>query len=244
VPAEHGEMEDLVAAYVLGALDPEEAGRVEAHLEGCAGCREIAARLARVVSVIPLAGEASSPPERLRSRILAAVAAEPNSAPPPARRRFQVAPLPRLQRLPSRVPAWAATALVAAVVAFALGAGIGSRLAHVTSPSTASEFTISGSGELAGAQARVISLKQEGVVFVEFSGLPQLGSTRVYELWIIPAGAAPEPAGVFIPDPDGSKVLVLSRNFKGQVIMAVTREPGPGGSSAPTEQPPMAGNVA
>lgn len=242
--AEHGEMEDSVAAYVLGALDPEEAGRVEAHLEGCAGCREVATRLARVVSVIPLAGETSRPPERLRARILAAVSAQPTSSPAPARRRFPIVPVPMIQRLPSRVPSWAAAALVAAVVAFALGAGIGSRLGHVTSTSTASEYTISGSGELAGAQARVISLKQEGVVFVEFSGLPQLGSARVYELWIIAAGAAPQPAGVFRPDPDGSKVLVLSRTFKGQVIMAVTREPGPGGSTAPTEQPPMAGNVA
>src|SRR5712692_9506827 len=188
-------MEDSVAAYVLGALDREEASAVEAHLEGCAGCREIAGRLARVVSVIPLAGEASRPPERLRARILAAVTAEPNSAPPPTRRRFPVVPLPMIQRLPSRVPAWAAAALVAAVVAFALGAGIGSRLGHVTSTSAASEYTIAGSGELAGAQARVISLKQEGVVFVEFSGLPQLGSARVYELWISSPGAAPQAAG-------------------------------------------------
>jgi anti-sigma-K factor RskA len=244
VRTEHGEMEDSVAAYVLGALDPEEASRVEAHLEGCAVCREIAARLARVVSVIPLAGEASLPPERLRARILAAVSAEPNSAPPPVRRRSPMVPLPMIQRLPSRVPAWAAAALVAAVVAFALGAGIGSRLGHVTSTSTAAEYTISGSGELAGAQARVISLKQDAVVFVEFSGLPQLASTRVYELWIIAPGAAPQPAGVFRPDPDGSKVLVLSRSFKGQVVMAVTREPGPGGSPAPTEQPSMSGSVA
>jgi anti-sigma-K factor RskA len=244
VRTEHSEMEDSVAAYVLGALDPEEASRVEAHLQGCAGCREIAARLARVVSVIPLAGEASRPPERLRARILAAVTAEPSPAAPPPRRRFPVVPLPVIQRLPSRLPSWAAAALVAALVAFALGAGIGSRLGHVTSPATATESTISGAGELAGAQARVISLKQEGVVFVEFSGLPQLGSARVYELWLISPGAAPQPAGVFRPDPDGSKVLVLSRNFKGQVVMAVTREPGPGGSPAPTEQPSMSGSVA
>jgi anti-sigma-K factor RskA len=237
-------MEDSVAAYVLGALDQGEASRVEAHLEGCAGCREIATRLARVVSVIPLAAEASRPPDRLRARILAAVTAEPNPVPPPARRRFHSVPLPLIQRLPSRVPAWAAAALVAAVVAFALGAGIGSRLGHVTSPSTASEFTITGSGELAGAQARVISLKQEGVVFVEFNGLPQLASAKVYELWIISPGAAPQEASVFRPDPDGSKVLVLSRNFKGQVVMAVTREPGPGGSPAPTEQPSMSGSIA
>jgi anti-sigma-K factor RskA len=244
VRTEHGEMEDSVAAYVLGALDADEASRVEAHLEGCAGCREIAVRLSRVVSLIPLAGEASLPPERLRGRILAAVSAEPNSAPAPPRRRFPVVPLPMIQRLPSRVPAWAAAALVAAVVAFALGAAIGSRLGHVTSPSTASEYTISGSGQLAGAKARVISLKQEGVVFVEFSGLPQLASARVYELWIISPGAAPREASVFMPDADGSKVLVLTRNFKGQVVMAVTREPGPGGSPAPTEQPSMSGNVA
>jgi anti-sigma-K factor RskA len=238
-------MEDSVAAYVLGALDPAEAAGVQAHLEGCAGCREIATRLAGVVAVIPLAGAASQPPERLRARILAeAAAGRRETSPTLPRRRPPFVPLPAISRLPSRLPSWAGAALVAALVAFALGAGIGSRIGQVTPAPAASQYTISGTGPLAGAEARVISLKQEGVVFVEFSGLPQLSPARVYELWIISAGTAPQSAGVFTPEPDGSKVLVLSRNFRGQVVMAVTRESGTGGSPAPTEQPPMAGGVA
>jgi hypothetical protein len=51
-------------------------------------------------------------------------------------------------------------------------------------------------------------------------------------------------AGTFVPDPDGSKVLVLHRTFTGQVEMAVTTEQGPAGSPAPTEDPSMQGQVA
>jgi len=47
--SDHEEMESSVAAWVLGALDADEAETVRSHAEGCPTCREVAARLRRVV---------------------------------------------------------------------------------------------------------------------------------------------------------------------------------------------------
>src|SRR5579871_6551613 len=82
--SDHELLEDTVAAHLLGAGEPGEAETVRAHLQACASCRELAARLSRVVGALPLAAEEAAPPGRLRDRILAAAAAEPQSTPAPA----------------------------------------------------------------------------------------------------------------------------------------------------------------
>ncbi len=242
--ADHEQLEQMVAGYVLGALETDEARHVEAHLDACVSCRELAARLSRAVGAIPLATERVAPPPRLRERILAAAAGRPVPEPAPQRRGRLIA-LPTLHRPAWRMPgSWAAVAVVAVIAAFALGTGVGSHIGRPPLPATTAQYQLTGSGRLATSQARVISLRQDAVMFVEFSGLPQPNQGRVYELWIIQPGGAPVPAGTFVPDADGSKVLVLDRNFKGSAVMAVTSEPGPAGSAAPTEQPSMSGSVA
>lgn len=242
---DHEHLEQLVAGYVLGALEPDEAAQVEAHLDACVSCRELARRLARAVGAVPLATERVSPPPRLRAQILEAAAAGgrpvAESRPP----RGRLLPLPPLRRPTWHVPSrWASVALVASLIAFALGAGVGSRMARPAVTTTTAQYQLAGSGRLTTAQARVFSLQDASLMFVQFSGLPQPNQGRVYELWIIRPGTVPAPAGTFVPDSDGSKVLVLDRTFRGSAVMAVTSEPGPAGSAAPTEQPSMTGRVA
>src|SRR5439155_653934 len=70
--SDHEEIESSVAAWVLGALDAEEADSVRSHAEGCPTCREVAGRLRRVVGALPLVVDEVSPPTRLRQRVLAA----------------------------------------------------------------------------------------------------------------------------------------------------------------------------
>ncbi|HEX2679719.1 MAG TPA: zf-HC2 domain-containing protein, partial [Candidatus Dormibacteraeota bacterium] len=81
--SDHEELESAIAAWVLGALDPDEAEALRTHVEGCATCTEVAARLRRVVGVLPLAVEEVAPPPRLRERVLdaAAAAREPKVVP-------------------------------------------------------------------------------------------------------------------------------------------------------------------
>jgi anti-sigma-K factor RskA len=247
--SEHEELEMSVAAWVLGAMSAEEAEEMRMHIEGCSSCREAATRLRRAMGALPLGVEEISPPARLRERVLAAAAASRGTvvAPVPRRteprRQAKVTPLPVAPR--GRVPAWAAAAVV--VLALLVGGVAGNVLGRnaVRPPTSAvARFTILGSQELAGAKASVIDLKSDGVALVDFTGLPPVASGKVYEVWLITPGGRADPAGVFVPDSNGSKVVVINQSLSGYSLMAVTREAGPAGTTAPTEQPQMAGNLA
>ena len=105
-------------------------------------------------------------------------------------------------------------------------------------------FTLTGHDALAGATASVIDLEGDGVALVDFKGLPSLAPGKVYELWLITSNSRADPAAVFVPDSNGTRVLVVSRTLTGYVTMAVTTEQGPDGATAPSAQPQMSGSLA
>ena len=238
---QHDEMESLVAAWVLGALDSDEAESVRIHVEGCASCREVAARLRRVVGALPLVADEVAPPARLRERVLAAAAASPRAAGRPVAVRTPRSQPSRPRPLP-RLPVYAVAAI--AVIALLSGVVLDRALYGPPAPAQVARYTLTGHQEMAGAQATVIDLRADGLALVDFRGLPQLAPGRVYEVWLIKAGGSPEAAAVFVPDSNGSKVVLVSRALTGYSVMAVTNEAGPDGAAAPTQQPQLYGNLA
>ena len=248
--SDHEELESTVAAWVLGAVDADEVDVLRTHIEACPTCRETTLRLGRTVSALALNVEEINPPARLRERILAAVATSPGSAAASAhpgirtRERLRM-PRPRaLSGGPRGVmPAFAAAAVVvlALVVGFVAGDVIGR---GEPAPAPVVRSTLTGHEGLAGARATVIDLKGEGVALVDFSGLPQLDSGKVYEIWLITAAGRPDPAGVFVPDSNGSKFVLVSRSLADYRQMAVTSEEGPAGTLAPTQRPQLYGNLS
>jgi anti-sigma-K factor RskA len=70
------------------------------------------------------------------------------------------------------------------------------------------------------------------------SDLPSIASDRTFELWLIPKGAAPVPAGLFKANSGGTAVHVYQEpvNLSQISAVAVTVEPGQG-SLAPTTKP-------
>ena len=246
--SEHDELESLVAAWVLGVLEAGEVDAVRAHIETCPICRETALRLGRAVGVLPLDVEEVTPPARLRERILVAAATSRGDAVVPARTRSRERrETPRAKASPDRtrgrMPMYAAAAAVVITLLVGLVAGdlIG-RGAPASTPVVRSALV--GHEGLAGARASVIDLKSDGVALVDFSGLPQLDSRRVYEIWLITAGGRADPAGVFVPDANGSKFVLVNKPLAGYTVMAVTSEVGPAGTLAPTQQPQLYGNIA
>ncbi|MBA3825090.1 MAG: zf-HC2 domain-containing protein, partial [Ktedonobacterales bacterium] len=73
VNPENRHIDDLLDAYALGALEPYEVAEVEAHLEGCASCRQSAARARATAQHLLLAAPAVQPPAALRAKVLARV---------------------------------------------------------------------------------------------------------------------------------------------------------------------------
>ena len=86
--------DDLLEAYAIDALDPEEEVWVETHLESCSECRDRVNGWQNAAYLLALAVEPVAAPERLKARTLAAL---------PSRRRVT---LPDFRRLIPAMPAW------------------------------------------------------------------------------------------------------------------------------------------
>ncbi|MGH7904149.1 MAG: anti-sigma factor [Candidatus Dormibacteraceae bacterium] len=258
--SEHDEIESSIAAYVLAAAEPEEADEVRRHLASCASCRRLAARLQSAATVLPLSAGEVAPPPRLKQRILAAAAESrtrpaattataPAPAPAPAlgpgdvgagQRRVIRLPLPRFGALQAAV-----AMLVVAVLGLAGWNGyLTLHLGPGGHPAAVAHFALAGSQGLTGAQATVIDFRPDKVALVQFQSLPQPAPGKVYQLWLIPPGGAPVSAGVFLPETNGSGVVVVSRDLAGYRTMAVTVESGPAGAAQPTQPPQMSGRIA
>jgi hypothetical protein len=135
-------------------------------------------------------------------------------------------------------------AAAAVVLALVVGVVAGDMLGRGgPAPAQVVRSALVGHQGLAGARASVIDLRSDGVALVDFNGLPQLDSGKVYEIWLItPAGTA-DPAGVFVPDSNGSKFVLVGKSLAGYKEMAITSEVGPAGTLAPTQQPQLYGNL-
>jgi anti-sigma-K factor RskA len=206
-----------VAAYVLGALEPDEAEAFRRHIADCAACREEVAAFEQVTEALP-AGAVYAVPKGLKRRVMHEVRAAPKSAPakptgPPARLEWASRPL----------LAWSgalAAVLVAVIVAVALSSG-GSSGTRVIQASVGSAQL-----QIAGSHADLIVHR-----------LPQPPAGRVYEMWVQRGNAQPVPTGtLFSTTSSGAASVGVPGSLDGVSAVMVTQEPA-GGSRAPTSAP-------
>jgi anti-sigma-K factor RskA len=247
------EMRDLAAAYVLGALDPDEAKAFETRLATSEALRrevaelnELSALLARGAPPIPRDDDA------LKRRLLARLG--------PATSGLRG----------GRVPAWLGPLGLAAAAALALLAGVqaarlnglrqelaavrrqadslGQRLAyrertldHILEPSTELILLSSPLDRPPGIQ--LFWNRATGRVIVHSFNLTPAESGRAYQLWFLGSGA-PVPGGTFNSDPDGHGLATLDGPPPGMTWTgaAVTIEPA-GGSPRPTSPIVVSGTL-
>ena len=197
---------DLTAAYAVDALGPEDVARYEAHLAQCESCRDELAAFSETVAALALAVDSPPPPGHLRTAILAAAAAE----------RSNVVPLLR------RSWAFRATAAAAAVAACAaVGFGIWSA-------------SLNSKLDKRHDVSAVIAVNASSVATLTVSGLPAAPAGKTYEVWVLPAHGAAQPAATF--HGGATTVVRLARNVsKGDVIAATVERAG--GVSVPTTAP-------
>jgi anti-sigma factor RsiW len=212
---------DLVAAYALDALDPEETRTYEEHLATCPECRQELAGLSRAAGALAYAVDSPPPPAALRGRILDAARAE----------RGNVVPLR---------PRWTVAAKVVAAAAACVAIGFGiwaaslsrslehergaraqaDRALAVLSDPNASRTALTGSA----SGSLVVSESGEAVLVV--SRLDPAPPGKTYEAWVIENGK-PFRAGTFAGGGDLS-LLRLDRSVPNGARVAVTLEPTPG----------------
>lgn len=239
------DLRDDYELYALGLLEGDQKAEIDAHLgRDCSTCRnylkDALATNSKLLSIVPEV----APPARLKRRVLAS------------------------SGVPRRGWGWAAALAAACMLLVALWLSIQQRrlsddlgiarqailrvsaqrdslqqaLSFLNDPET---IPVSfGKGQPAPPRGHVLVNPRNGVLLI-VSNLPQLTAGKIYEMWVIPKGGAPRPAGLFQSTPAGDTFHILSGQVDPATLgaVAVTVEPE-SGSSAPTTKPIIVAPVA
>jgi anti-sigma-K factor RskA len=211
------------AAYVLGALEPEEVEAFRAHMASCAICRDEVSAFQAVVDALPLAARPEPVPRSLKHHVMASVHAEPRASRAPARRR---------RLTPSVFAAIPKPALVVCALLLAVAVTVGAiRLASGGSGTR----VISASVTWRPGSAKLRVSGGRGELIVRQMPAPPAG--KVYEVWLQRAQRAPSPtSALFSVTNTGSGAVDVPGDLHGVSQVLVTPEPL-GGSAAPTHTP-------
>jgi anti-sigma-K factor RskA len=219
------------AAWALGALDPGEAERFQAHLQSCGGCGIAVAEFEQVARALAHPPPELEPPPDLQARTLASVRsavmsarqAQPNPQPGPAK-------ASRWRHWHWSFPVFSvAAALGATVVAIVVV------LAQVVQTAPAQAQTViplhAASGSAASGQATAVHSDGGWSIRLTVHHLPPLGPGRFYECWY--AGPDNRPghpelitAGTFTVGPGGTGSFTMWRAANPHVFktMQITAE--------------------
>lgn len=248
------ELSELYELYAMGAVEPAERRELEEHLERkCPGCTAGVAQARHLMTSLALAAPAAEPPQRLRNRIVTMVAHGPERATSVTWLTHAWATLAILmlvavlifvyngQQLEIRVNALNRRVAAAERVNAELLANnrlLVEALALVNLPD-ARQLVFGRPGQQP-PQGRVWVHPQRGVLLLA-SHLPPAPGGKTYEMWIVPKGAPPIPAGLFNSNPSGEATHVWTEpvNIASNAAVGVTLEPA-GGVPAPTSTPIIA----
>jgi anti-sigma factor RsiW len=250
----HHEIEELLGAYALDAVEPEEARLVEEHLAECPRCRaEVAAH--REVAALLTSGTSEPVPEGVWDRIAEDLGDTPPPVPIEVAFGRREAKATTARRRPTGVLAGLAAA--AAVVLLALMGTVlfnqRNELSDLRSEVAAGETDDSLVALLRDPGSQVVSLHSEdgaaearavvgeqGESVLLAAALPELASGRTYQLWGLPDGRESMVSlAVLGADPDQSEFHMEG----GITTLAITEEPE-GGSTQPSSDPVITGSVA
>lgn len=232
------ELKEVYELYALGLLEGEEKSEAAAHLaRGCETCRKSLRDALGLNAVLMAAAVPDAAPSRsLRRRVLAGAGIERASW------------------------TWAAALAAVAMLAIAVWLGVEERtrsaqlaqarttllqvqgdrdrmlaaLRFLDQPDTKAV------GFEKGPRGNVFVNPRSGILMIA-ANLPALAPGRSFEMWLIPRGAAPRPAGLFAAGPSGDAFHILSGavDVSSLSAVAVTVEPE-SGSPGPTTTPIIA----
>ncbi len=230
-------VDNLIDAYALGALEPDEVAHVERHLETCDACRALLDAVRAVTSDLLLAVPQVAPPPALRGRILSRIRDEAQPASQPTE--HAPAPPPETTR-PGRMGRLlrslfgGETPEIADSDADTLLRDLLLDPEVTIRPIAGAEHASQASARFVGAPAR-----HEGIVLAQ--GLRPLDAQHAYQVWLLRDGQ-PQPNNVFTVDHAGRGIGIV-RASEAPLdfdVLAITPEPA-GGSPEPTGDIVLAG---
>jgi anti-sigma factor RsiW len=233
--------QENLSAYSLGALDADELGALEVHLETCADCRAELAEYRYIASGLLHALPPRTPPARLRRKLLTQLPSASKGTPgliPLFNGRFSIGQL---------LNAVVVLALIGLNVFSALQvrelrqeqAALAERLSAeqaaigmLAYPNTQIHMIVPDVQNLTGS---VLVDKDRPVAVLFLWNLPQLDVTESYQIWLINAQGDRISSGFILPAEGAyTTALIQSAVPLGEFIaIGVTIEPA-GGSEQPT----------
>jgi anti-sigma-K factor RskA len=258
---------ELIEAYALGALDPEDRAALDAHLAtGCPECTKAVEEARWLVSQLAYAAPEAAPSDMLKGRLLQTVRAEAQSQ-----------AKPHILPTKSAIPFWL-SAGVAALLVFSIYSAWNTRRL-VGEIRDANERAAALKIEREKVEEQLADAKREAMIMMDPSSVkialpgsdakgPQLEAKwqsqlgivvmgekipmpsphHVLQLWFIPKaqGAKPMPSMMTWPDANGKLVMLVSNppeSMDATKAIAITEEPE-GGSPGPTTTPLWVGGVS
>ena len=213
------ELNELLAAYAVDALDGAEERAVRDHIATCRKHDEALAELQSVVSSLPAAAEQQAPAAHLRSRLLRAFdieAAAQRSEPQRERARI----LPFVRR-----PAFA---WLSAAALFLAIAGLTTWNIVLQTSSDDEGWTVSASLTGAGVDGHFWYMPEKQMAVVMMDQMPALESGRAFQAWAVYDGNA-----VSLGVMPHESMVAMHANLAGANMFAITEEPV-NGSQQPT----------
>ena len=227
---------DDLAAFALGAHDPEEARAVGAHLASCASCRADVRAFDETTSIIAETAARDTPPG-LRAAIVGRAQRESRATSGLARFSSVAALLRR--PLPLVVPLALAIALAVSLAGYVVTRRDADRYtAAVAGIAGSRVIALASTGELSGVSGSLI-LPSNGAAPYLILDLPAAPSGKAWEAWVI-RGESAVAAG--ITEAQGVTTLVLTAGIGAGDTVALTVEPR-GGLDRPSGRIVLAGRT-
>ena len=262
--------QDDLALYAMGALTPEEAAEVRAHVDTCAACRDEVAAAAGDLAMVAMSVEQHAVPEGSRQRFLDRIASDASSQPSRLQKTASERQVLAFKPAARRMALWSTRVALGTVAALLLVITYYHRqsvflhdqnrllseriqelrerdakaqmVMDLLKDPTAQHVMLTAAKSKPAPIARTVYMASKGALLMQASNLDPLPAGKTYELWVIPMKGAPMPAGMFRPDTAGNASVVMPDMPKGVEAKAfgVTIE-NAGGSATPTMPIVLAG---
>lgn len=220
------QLDELAAAYALGAVAPDEDRALSEHLATCDQPHEEARELIGAAGLLPAALSAVAPSAALRERLMATVERTPQDHTPRS-----VVPRREVAANGARRPWWQLGPLPAALAAVALAAAVGLGAWNLDLGRQLAERDEALRAVAAADAAYAVSgsagsgwvLETDGQAIFLADALAALPADRLYELWLIGPEGDPVAVGT-LTDTDGVAFAILERELGTATTFAVTVE--------------------